>query len=64
MEKLISNIILYLEYLSKNCGLAVSVHFEEIFLGALPQNALLRLLEFNVHKNPYCMAIKRKKHNK
>lgn len=64
MERLISNIVSYLEYLSKNCGLAVSVHFEENILGNLPQNALLRLLEFNVHKNPYCMAIKRKKYNK
>ncbi len=64
MGKLLLSITSYLEYVNKNCALNVSVHFEKNILHRLPQKALYMLLNFNSHKNPYCMAVKRKYHHK
>lgn len=62
MEQLLSNIVSYLDYLHKNCNLSVSVHFEEKILNSLPPTALSGLLKYNVHANPYCLAVKREHH--
>lgn len=64
MEKLILNIISYLNYIKKTCGLSISVHFEENILNSLPPKVLSMLLEFNAHTNPYCITVKRNLHSK
>lgn len=59
MDKLIDNIVLYLNYLNNGCGLSVSVHFSENLLNAMPQKWFLKLSPFNSHTNPYCVKVKR-----
>lgn len=64
MEKLISNITAYLDYIRRDCDLYVSVHFAANVLHHLPHAALSRLLAYNSHTNPYCIAVKKKHHSK
>lgn len=64
MCKLTSNIISYLSYIKKTHGLNISIHFEENTLNLLPQSVLSKLREYNVHTNPYCIAVKREHHIK
>lgn len=64
MDKLLNNVISYLKFLKKDCGLAVSIHFAGVHLQRLPHYVLERLLPYNSHENPYCMAIKNGNHEK
>lgn len=63
VEKLILKINRYIGYLNKECGLNVSVHFDQNILYCLPQKIVPMLLEYNSHTNPYCIAVKRTKHH-
>jgi len=60
MMKLLNHIVLYLDYLIKECKLNISVHFSEEILSYFPKETLDVLLKYNSHTNPYCMAVKRK----
>lgn len=62
MERLICNITSYLHYLNQECKLNVSVHFSGDALYRLPEYALVNLLAYNSHQNPYCMAVKSSRH--
>ncbi len=62
MDTLISNITAYLNYLRMACGLSASVHFAADILHHLPPDALRRLLPYNSHTNPYCLAVKKNRH--
>ncbi len=64
MEKLILNIISYLDYIKNNCGLNVSVHFGENTPNCLPSKAISILMPYNFHSNPYCIAVKKNHHNR
>lgn len=64
VDKLTLSIVKYLDYINKSCGLSVSIHFEEKILNSLSQNVLSMLLKYNIHSNPYCIAVKRQHHNK
>ena len=64
MEKLVLNILSYLDYLNKKCDLNVSIHFDIKVVQALPQKAIKALLKYNSHTNPYCISIKRKHRNR
>ncbi len=64
MDKLLHNITSYLEFLKKECNLSVSVHFDKANLQVLPHSALVELLPYNSHENPYCMAVKKCNHQK
>lgn len=64
MEKLVLNILSYLDYLNKKCNLNVSIHFDIKVVQALPQKAIKALLKYNSHTNPYCISIKRKHRNR
>ncbi len=64
MDKLLHNITLYLEFLKKNCGLSISIHFDEAHVQRLPHSAWAQLLPYNSHENPYCMFIKTVNHKK
>lgn len=58
MNNLITNIISYLKYLNKDCGLNVSLHFDHGILNRIPKNILLQLSPFNCHTNAYCVMAK------
>ena len=62
MADLLNQIVLYLDYLTNESGLNVSVHFKEKVLLRIPKETLGVLLKYNSHTNPYCMAVKRKAH--
>lgn len=64
MNKLLYNITSYLEFLKNECSLSVSVHFDKANLQALPHSAWVKLLPYNSHENPYCMAVKKCNHEK
>lgn len=57
MIKLVKKISRYIEYLRAN-GLAVSVHFTPDAIARLPYAVWEKLLPYNSHINPYCMAVK------
>lgn len=59
MDELVFTIAKYLEYINNNCNFSVSIHFEEKILNSLSQNTLSMLLPYNIHSNPYCIAVKR-----
>ena len=59
MEKLLTHILAYLEYLRGECGLLVSVHFNTEILHSLPRGVMEGILQYNSHDNPYCIAVKR-----
>ena len=58
MDKLISKIISYLEYLNNDCKLSVSVHFDEKIFNCMPQHITTALLPYNSHTNAYCVLAK------
>jgi len=61
----LSNVIAdYLGYLETGSGISVSVHFDPESKYTLPDSAGAPLLDFNSHKNPYCMIVKKELHNK
>lgn len=64
MDKLLKNITLYMEFLKRDCGLSVSIHFDETHLQLLPHSVWVRLLPYNSHENPYCMAVKNGNHKR
>lgn len=64
MQRLIENITNYLNYLKKDCGLNISVHFDEQTLLCMPPQTLSALLPYNSHTNPYCLAVKKTGHHK
>jgi hypothetical protein len=64
VEVLISDIVSYLEYINSNCGISVSVHFKNEFLFVFPKEAMNRLMHYNSHRNPYCLAVKKCNHKK
>ena len=59
MQKLMDNIISYLDYLKEELHLCVSVHFSDRKLRVFPQELFSRLLPYNIHENPYCCLVKR-----
>lgn len=59
MQELLCDITDYMEYLHKECGLQVSVHFCDEKLRILPESVFSRLLPYNIHRNPYCGLVKK-----
>ena len=55
----INHITDYIDYLKNKCNLSVSVHFSKGAFATLPNEICLRLLPYNSHNNPYCLAVKR-----
>lgn len=58
MEKLCSDIISYIEFISKEYDLSVSIHYAPGFGGVFLK--FPELSHYNNHYNPYCMTIKSK----
>lgn len=63
MSTLSSIIAEYLEYLENNNGISISIHFDANSKYTLPDNAGSQLLNYNSHKNPYCMIVKKDLHD-
>lgn len=59
MQRLMENIISYLDYLEQELRLCVSVHFSNRKLRVFPKELFSQLLPYNVHKNPYCCLVKK-----
>lgn len=57
LEELAARIAAYIEYLF-SIDLSVSVHFAAESISRLPYGAWERLLPYNSHNNPYCLAVK------
>ena len=64
MNKLVTEIIFYLDYLNNTCGLNTSIHFRKEKLSCIPERELAVLLTYNRHKNPYCIKLTSKEGNK
>ena len=64
MEKILKNIIDYLEYLNNELNYNVTVHFTEKCISRIPEKFFSKLLPYNVHKNPYCIFVKKNKWEK
>ena len=64
MDKLIKNIISYLNYLNGECNLKVSVHFKEDIFLRIPKSIFLLLAPYNCHTNAYCVLVKNTYHHK
>ena len=64
MERLLSGIVAYLEYLNRQLGLGVSVHGTREIMHRLPRRALEAILPYNSHVNPYCISVKRDCHGR
>lgn len=64
MDKLLKEIISYLDYLMNQCKLSVSIHFSKNKIKGIPERAWIMLLPYNMHKNPYCIMIKSNEENK
>ena len=62
MDILLRTVTGYLDYLRKNQGLNLSVHFSRNALMTLPHSAWVRLSGYTSHTNPYCMAVKKHRH--
>lgn len=60
----LGNIVEYLNYLNRGCGLRVSVHFRSERMEALPREAFFALLPYNSHNNLYCLDVKSRCENK
>lgn len=60
MERLLEEILAYLEYLNTACGLRTTVHFAEETVCRFPEDVFKALLPYNTHDNPYCMLAKKK----
>ena len=64
MNKLISNIISYLNYLNSDCKLYVSVHFNKSIFSLIPRKIVSMILPYNNHTNAYCVMAKNIDHHK
>lgn len=64
MNKLVTNIISYLEYLNGDCKLNVSVHFDREIFDRIPGDVVSMLLPYNNHVNAYCVMAKSINHYK
>ena len=58
MDNLIKNISIYLDYLSNECNLFLSLHFANDFYAKIPSDAFTLIQPYNAHKNPYCLKVK------
>lgn len=61
-KTLTDDIISYLGYLNKTCNLDISVNFNNEVLSLLSRKELFKFSNFNSHNNPYCIAVKGKRH--
>ncbi|HJA92211.1 MAG TPA: AraC family transcriptional regulator [Candidatus Eisenbergiella merdipullorum] len=59
MNRLLEEILSYLDHLNGQCGLQVSVHFGKEKLNRMPESVLTALGPYNTHRNPYCIMVKR-----
>jgi AraC-like DNA-binding protein len=64
MEKLISNIHSYFEYLGQSCHLFCSVHFLEGSFAHLSTSLIAALTPHMIHNHPYCRYVKETGHHK
>lgn len=64
MQKLVSDITSYIDYLQNSCNLKLSLHFDESTLLSFSPQMLEMLLPYNSHTNPYCMSVKKSNHKK
>ncbi|MBQ4543949.1 MAG: helix-turn-helix transcriptional regulator [Oscillospiraceae bacterium] len=64
MNTLLHFITSYMDYLKQEYRQEISIHFRKSILQSLPQKACVELLPYNCHENPYCIAVKKKKHHK
>lgn len=58
MEKLISQITAYINYLIKECTFQISVHFSKETISSLPKQIIAPLIKYNSHQNAYCISVK------
>ena len=58
-EKLVDDIVLYLDYLNTIGKFSASIHFSEKLLPNIPNDWFLKLSPYNTHSNPYCVNVKR-----
>ena len=64
MNNLIENIVSYIDYLNKDCGLIVSVHFRNDVFNHIHDRLASMILPYNCHTNAYCVMAKNSNHNK
>ena len=64
MNNLIENIVSYIDYLNKDCGLIVSVHFRNDVFNHIHDSLASMILPYNCHTNAYCVMAKNSNHNK
>lgn len=64
MNKLIDNIISYMNYLKNDCKLSVSIHFKQDIFDYLHKDIAALLSPYNCHTNAYCVMVKSGGHNK
>lgn len=60
MEQLLQEILSYLDYLNRVCGLHTTVHFSEQKMCWLSEDVFKALLPYNTHDNPYCLLAKKR----
>ena len=51
-----------MQFLERNCNIAISIHFAQDNFYSLPDDIILELKRYNTHKNPYCMLVKMQHH--
>lgn len=59
MNKLMQDIVSYLDYLNSTLELCTSVHFNSDKLRYFSSELFSMLLPYNVHNNPYCALVKK-----
>lgn len=64
MKGIIENIVSYIDYLNKDCGLNVSIHFKNDVFNHLNSSLVSEILPYNRHTNAYCMMVKNMDHSK
>ena len=64
MNNLIENIVSYINYLNKDCGLMVSVHFKDDIFNHMHDSLASMILPYNCHTNAYCVMVKNSNYNK
>ena len=57
MNKIISNVIAYMDHLFEREGLLASVHFSEYGYDLANEEAITALLPYRSHNNPYCRFV-------
>lgn len=60
MGQLLHEILSYLEYLNRVCGLHTTLHFSEEKICWFSEEVFKALLPYNTHDNPYCLLAKKK----